>query len=92
MSGQRERSLGQPEEAGREGGTMTSASDGAATLGECGHAAQSDPSPCDATGTAASALPHRIGGILLPAAPAVTIQPQVGLELLRRVLDGLKEL
>jgi hypothetical protein len=71
---------------------MASSSGEAAEPGGNASTAQGVPSLRGTAGLA-SALPRRIGGIRLPAAPPTrTIQPPAGPDLLRRVLDGLKQL
>jgi hypothetical protein len=101
MSGQRERNLGQPRRPAAKTGIMPGDVDEAVTPGGNERTARADPPPCHAAETALSALPQetalstlpqRIGGTLHPATPAAATRPHVGPELLRRVIDGLKEL
>ncbi len=54
--------------------------------------ARAGPPPCGGAGPAVPPLPRRAGGISLPAMPATTIRPVADPALLRRVLDGLKQL
>jgi hypothetical protein len=101
MSGQRERNLGQPRTPAARTGVMPGDLPEAVTPGGDERTARPDPPPCHAAETALStlpqetalsALPQRIGGTLHPAAPAWTTRPHVEPELLRRIIDGLKEL
>jgi len=71
---------------------MTSPSSDATILGENAVTAQADPPPRGDPTPAAPTLPQRTGGIQLQATPARVVHPLTDLDLLRRVLDGLKQL
>ncbi len=71
---------------------MTSPSGDAVTPRENTRTGETDPSPCAAAGPTALALPQRIGGILIATTPGRATQQPAGPELLRRVLDGLKQI
>jgi hypothetical protein len=71
---------------------MTSPSSEAITSAENAVTTQPDQPACGDPVPAASALPQRTGCIPLEATPARTIHPLADLDLLRRILDGLKRL
>jgi len=92
MTGSASAKSGQLTESAAKPDKMASSSGEAAESGENAGTTQAVPSLRGAAGLT-PALPRRIGGIPLPAAPPTrTIQPPADLELLRRVLDGLKQL
>jgi hypothetical protein len=70
---------------------MTSPSSEAMASGENTVTAQADPPTCGAPVPSAP-LPQRVSGIPLPATSAREIRPLADLDLLHRVLDGLKRL
>jgi hypothetical protein len=72
--------------------SMTSPSSGATTPGKNAVTTQADPPARGDPGSAAPALPQRTSGSSLQASPARTTQPLADLDLLHRVLDGLKRL
>lgn len=72
--------------------SMASSPGEAATPGGNAGTARAAPPLRDDSGPAAPALPQRTGRNSFPAMPARTTQPPVSPELLRRVLDGLKQL
>ena len=62
------------------------------TPGENAITAQADPPTCGDLVPAAPPLPQRVGGSTLLVTPAGATQPPADLDLLRRVLGGLKRL
>ena len=88
-------SLGWPIAASSTGGTKIAMSprlDADVESGGNASATQPGSPPCSDVGAVVPPLPRRIRGALLSARPAGTIWPPVEPELLRRVLDGLRQL
>jgi hypothetical protein len=69
---------------------MTNPSSEPATPGGSAAIAQTDPPTCGAPVPSVPPLPQRVGSIPLPATSAREIQQLADLDLLHRVLDGLK--
>jgi len=92
MSGSASEAHATPRKPAAKPGSMASSRGVAATPGGNAGTARAGTPLRDDPGPTTSALPRRAGRNSLPAMPARTIQPPVSPELLRRVLDGLKQL